>query len=33
MQQLMVECVDGMHREKVYTVKELSLLGHLLSCK
>lgn len=33
MQQLNVECVDGMHKETVYTIRELSLLRHNLECK
>ena len=33
MQRLQVECVDGMHTENVYTIRELSLLRHNLECK
>lgn len=33
MQHLQVECIDGMHTENVYSIKELSLLRHLLECK
>ena len=33
MQHLQVECVDGMHTENVYTIRELSLLRHNLECK
>ena len=33
MQHLNVECIDGIHRETVYTIRELSLLRHNLECK
>ena len=33
MQQLQVECVDGMHIENVYTIRELSLLRHNMECR
>ena len=33
MQQLQVPCIDGLHRESIYTIKELSLLRHNLECK
>lgn len=33
MQQLQVECVDGMHTENVYTIRELSLLRHNMECR
>ena len=33
MYKLNVECVDGMHEEKVYTVRELDLLRFNLDCK
>ena len=33
MQRLQVECADGMHKEYVYTIRELSLLRHNLECK
>lgn len=33
MKKLNVECVDGIHRESVYSIRELSLLRHLLDCK
>ena len=33
MQHLDVECIDGIHRETVYTIRELSLLRHNLDCK
>ena len=33
MQQLNVECVDGIHKETVYSIRELSLLRHNLECK
>ena len=33
MQHLNVECIDGIRRETVYTINELSLLRHNLECK
>ena len=33
MQHLQVECIDGIRREAVYTIRELSLLRHNLECK
>ena len=33
MQPLKVECADGVHEEKVYSIRELSLLRHNLECK
>lgn len=33
MQPLNVECLDGMHKEQVYSIRELSLLRHNLECK
>lgn len=33
MQQINVECIDGFHKESVYTIRELSLLRHNLECK
>lgn len=33
MKQIQVECVDGIHTENVYTIRELSLLRHNLDCK
>lgn len=32
MQRLQVECVDGLHTEKIYEIRELSLLRHNLEC-
>ena len=33
MQQIQVPCIDGLRKESVYTIRELSLLKHLLECK
>ena len=33
MQHLQVECIDGIHKETVYDIRELSLLRHNLECK
>lgn len=33
MQHLNVECIDGIRKETVYTIRELSLLRHNLECK
>ena len=33
MQHLNVECIDGFRKEKVYTIRELSLLKHNMECK
>lgn len=33
MEKLQVECIDGVHIETVYTIRELSLLRHNLECK
>lgn len=33
MRHINVECIDGIHREAVYEIRELSLLRHNLECK
>lgn len=33
MQHLNVECIDGIHREDVYSIDELSLMRHNLECR
>lgn len=33
MKEISVECVDGIHTEQVYSIRELSLLRHNLECK